>query len=75
MIQVRTRCPRQAAIQNFPHMWMTMKKKKNSTLHRCTLLTKCPSELRWYHIGPLRLRITPDAMMNRSDAIAPIPKT
>src|SRR5665213_4148197 len=72
VIQVRTRCPRQAAIQNLPHRWMTMKKKKNSTLHRWTLLTKCPRDDRWYHIGPFRLNTTPEAMTKTSEAIAPI---
>ena len=33
-IQVRARLPRQAAIQNLPHRWITMNPKVISTLHR-----------------------------------------
>ena len=40
--QVSRRFPRQAAMKNLPHRWITMKKKKASTLHRCRELTKCP---------------------------------
>ena len=40
VIQVSQRRPRQAAIQNLPHRWMTMKAMKSSTLHRWTLLKK-----------------------------------
>jgi len=52
-----------------------MKRKKNSTLQRCTLFTKCPSEERCHQLGPLRLRTTPDTIITASDAIAPMPKT
>ena len=38
--------PRQDAMKNLPHRWMTMVAKNGSTLHRCTELTKCPSVLR-----------------------------
>ena len=43
LIQVRLRPPRQAAMKNLPHRWMTMKKKKSSTAHRWMLLKKCPT--------------------------------
>ena len=45
VIQVQARLPRQAAIQNLPHKWMTRKAMNSSTLHRCRLLKKWPSEL------------------------------
>ena len=38
VIQVSARRPRQAAIQNLPHRWMTMKAMNSSTDHRWTLL-------------------------------------
>ena len=31
-------------MQNLPHRWITMKAKNSSTLHRCSELTKCPSD-------------------------------
>ncbi len=43
LIHVRLRPPRQAAMKNFPHRWMTMKKKNSSTDHRWMLLKKCPT--------------------------------
>jgi hypothetical protein len=42
VIHVRRLPPRHAAIQYFPHRWMTMKKKNSSTAHRWMLLKKCP---------------------------------
>ena len=45
VIQVRVRRPRQAAIQNLPHRWMTSSAMNSSTLHRCRLLKKCPTGL------------------------------
>ena len=45
VIQVSARRPRQAAIQNLPHRWMTISAMNSSTLHRCRLLQKCPTEL------------------------------
>ena len=52
-----------------------MKTKKSSTLHRCTLLTKRPTEDAWYHCGPSRVRTSPDPMMNTRAAIVATPKT
>ncbi len=45
VIQVRARRPRQAAIQNLPHRWITRKAMNSSTLHRCMLLKKWPAGL------------------------------
>ena len=45
VIQVRARLPRQAAIQNLPHRWMTSRAMNSSTLHRCRLLKKWPTGL------------------------------
>src|SRR5437762_8841293 len=50
--QVIARRPRQAAMKNLPHRWMTMVKKNSSTLHRCRPLTNRPTEEAWYHCGP-----------------------
>jgi hypothetical protein len=38
VIQVQARLPRQAAIQNLPHKWMTSRAMNSSTLHRWRLL-------------------------------------
>ena len=43
VIHVIARRPRHAAIQNLPQRCTTMKTKNNSTPHRCTLFTKCPT--------------------------------
>ena len=45
VIQVSARRPRQAAIQNLPHRWMTRNAMNSSTLHRWTLLKKWPTGL------------------------------
>ena len=45
VIQVIARRPRQAAIQNLAHRWMTISAMNSSTLHRCRLLKKCPTGL------------------------------
>ena len=45
VIHVSARRPRQAAIQNLPHKWMTSTAMNSSTLHRCRLLKKCPTGL------------------------------
>ena len=46
VIQVIARRPRQAAIQNFPHRWMTMKTKNSWTLQKCMLLVNRPERRR-----------------------------
>ena len=38
VIQVRARLPRQAAMKNLPHRWMTMNAMNSSTDHMCRLL-------------------------------------
>ena len=45
VIQVIARRPRQAAIQNLAHKWITSSAMNSSTLHRCRLLQKCPTGL------------------------------
>ena len=45
VIQVNTRLPRHAAIQNLPHKWMTRKAMNASTLHMCRLLKKWPDRV------------------------------
>jgi hypothetical protein len=45
VIQVSARRPRQAAIQNLGHKWMTSSAMNSSTLHTCRLLKKCPTGL------------------------------
>ena len=52
MIQVIALRPRQAAMKNLPQRWTTMKKKNSSVLHRCRLLTKCPTDEVCHHDGP-----------------------
>src|SRR5450759_4204538 len=47
--QVSPRRPRQAAMKNVAHKWITMKKKNSSTLHRCRLLKNSPMLEQWYH--------------------------
>ena len=46
------RLPRHAAMKNLPHRWMTMKKKKTSTLHRCREFTKRPTVDTCHQVGP-----------------------
>ena len=52
VIQVSARLPRQAAIQNLPQRWITMKAKNSSTLHRCRELTKWPTPEVCHHAAP-----------------------
>ena len=51
--QVSRRCPLQAAMKNFPQRWITMKKKKASTLHRCRDFTKSPTVDMCHQLGPM----------------------
>ncbi len=57
--QVSLRLPRQAAMKNLPHRWMTMKKKKHSTLHRCVEFTKWPVDETCHQVGPMMARTQP----------------
>jgi hypothetical protein len=61
VIQVQARLPRQAAIQNLPHRWMTSRAMNSSMLHRCRLLKKWPHELYRHQSGPPRASAKPDA--------------
>ncbi len=62
VIQVIARRPRQAAIQNFPHRWMTSSAMNSSTDHRCTLLKKCPTGFVCHQSDPPRARPKPEAI-------------
>src|SRR5262245_59976545 len=73
--QVIVRRPRQAAMKNLPHRWMTMAKKNSSTLHRCRLLTKRPVDDVWYHCGPANARMAPLARSTASAADVVTPNT
>src|SRR5579871_4095769 len=67
--------PRHAAMKNLAHRCTTIEKKNSSTLHRCTLLTKCPSLEPWYHCGPSRASTDPERMTSTSAAMVRTPKT
>src|SRR5450756_1330929 len=73
--QVSPRRPRQAAMKNVAHKWITMKKKNSSTLHRCRLLKNSPMLEPWYHCGPSSVMTVPDAKATRKAAIVRTPKT
>ena len=75
VIHVSRRFPRQAAMKNFPHRWMTMKKKKASTLQRCRELTKSPVDDTCHHDGPMIDRITPVRITMVRAARVRTPKT
>ncbi len=62
VIHVSRRLPRHAAMKNLPHRWITMKKKKNSTLHRCSEFTKCPAVETCHQLGPMTARMHPVMM-------------
>ena len=59
VIQVSARPPRQAAMKYLPQRWMTMAKKKISTLQRCSELTKWPIDELCHHCGPRIARMHP----------------
>jgi hypothetical protein len=52
VIHVSARLPRQAAMKNLPHRWITMNAMNSSTLHRCRLLKKCPIPEVCHQAGP-----------------------
>jgi hypothetical protein len=72
---VMARLPRQAAMKNLPHRWITMVKKNSSMLHRCRLLTKCPSGEAWYPCGPSRASTAPLTRTTTSAARVATPNT
>ena len=74
VIQVIARRPRQAAIQNFPHRWMTRKAMNSSTLHRCRLLKKWPTGFVCHQSTPPTARANPDTIATPSAARLATPK-
>ena len=75
VIQVSARRPRQAAIQNFPHRWMTMKMKNSCTLQKCKLLVNLPTDDVWYHAGPAKESPSPESKITKNAASVSTPKT
>ena len=74
VIQVITRRPRQAAIQNLPHRWTTMNTKNSWTLQKCMLLVNRPSDDVWYQAGPVNASTRPVARITRNAARVATPK-
>ena len=62
-------------MKNLPHRWITMKKKKASTLHRCSELTKCPAEDTCHQLGPIMARMQPVMMTQARLTTVRTPKT
>jgi hypothetical protein len=58
-----------------PHRWITMQKKKISTLQRCSEFTKCPIVDTCHHSGPKMARTQPVAMTTTSAEMVATPKT
>src|SRR5580692_7607614 len=75
VIHVSARPPRHAAMKYLPHRWMTMAKKKISTLQRCIEFTKWPTEEPCHHWGPRIARRHPVAMTTTRAANVATPKT
>ena len=75
VIQVAARRPRQAAIQNLPHRWMTSSAMNSSTLHRCRLLKKCPTGLVCHQSVPPSAIATPLTIATPSAASEATPNT
>ena len=73
--QVARRLPRQAAMKNLPHRWMTMAKKKTSTLHRCRELTKRPVVETCHHCGPMTASTRPVRITTTNALMVSTPKT
>ena len=74
VIQVAVRRPRQAAIQNFPHRWMTSSAMNSSTLHRCGLL-KWPTGFVCHQSVPPSAIANPETMARPSAASVATPNT
>src|SRR5215475_5002760 len=75
VIQVRVRRPRQAAMKNLPHRWITMVAKNSSTLHRWVELTKWPAEEVCHHAAPFTVSRTPETSTYSSAARLATPNT
>jgi hypothetical protein len=73
--QVMPLPPRQAAIQNLPHRWITMQPKKSSTLHRCTEFTKWPRDEVCHQTAPPIASTTPDPITTTRPARVSTPNT
>ncbi len=75
VIQVIARRPRQAAMKNLPHKWITMKNMNSSTLHRWRLLTYLPTLDACHQSGPSSASTQPVATATTSDDTVSTPKT
>ena len=75
VIQVSRRLPRQAAMKNLPHRWMTMKKKKASTDQRCSEFTNRPTLDRCHHTGPSTASTQPVTITRSSALMVSTPNT
>ena len=75
VIQVIARRPRQAAIQNLPHRWMTRKAMNSSTLHRCRLLKKWPIGLVCHQSVPPSAMANPEMIARPSATRLATPNT
>jgi len=73
--QVIWRLPRQAAIQNLPQRWMTMKKKNSSVLHRCRLLANSPTLEVCHQVGPSNASHAPETSTTAKAAMVRTPNT
>ncbi len=72
--QVARRRPRQAAMKNFAHRWMTMKKKKSSVDQRWSEFTNNPARETCHHAGPSMAMTAPDKRTTRKAARVRAPK-
>ena len=73
--QVSVRCPRQDAIQNWPHRCRTMNTKNSSTLHRCSEFTNRPRLDTCHHEAPPSASQAPVASTTSSAAMVVTPNT
>ena len=75
VIQVDLRFPRQAAMKNLPHRWITMANMKTSTDHRCSELTKSPVDETCHQFGPMMARTNPVTITHSRAQIVVTPNT
>ena len=73
--QVSRRFPRHAAMKNLPQRWITMKKKKASTLQRWSEFTKSPTDETCHQLGPMMARTQPVMMTQARLTTVSTPKT
>ena len=73
--QVIVRRPRQAAIQNFPHRWITMNMKNSSTLQRWSEFTKWPTDETCHQAEPPTVSTMPDPSTSVRAASVSTPNT